>query len=485
MSENIRVRFAPSPTGYLHVGGARTAIYNWLFARANQGTFILRIEDTDRKRYNEQALEDLLEDLKWLGLDWDEGTGAGGDFGPYQQSERLAIYQQSADTLVEKGLAYHCFCTAERLDQLRAEQNANKSAQSGYDGHCRNLTAEEVQSRLNAGEKSVIRLKTPDEGVTAFEDLLRGRIEYKNEVLDDLVLLKRDGYPTYHLASVIDDHAMQISHVLRGDEWIASTPKHVQIYEAFGWDMPVFCHLPVILAAGGGKLSKRKGATSVGEYRKMGYLSDTMVNFLSLLGWSPGDDREVMSREELISAFTLERINSSGVAFDEKKLLWMNGQHMQHVPSGELLEPLKSQLQELGVDVSAFGDDYVLRCLQMMQSRVKLVSDLGESCVYFFQDPKEYDEKAQRKQWKEDTPALVNDLIGSLESLQEWNQPQLEQVYQTLCEQKEIGLGKLIHPSRLAVSGVSAGPGLYELLEVLGKETVIQRLQKANEVLNP
>ena len=483
MSENIRVRFAPSPTGYLHVGGARTAIYNWLFARANKGTFILRIEDTDRKRYNEQALQDLLEDLKWLGLDWDEGTGAGGDFGPYQQSERLAIYQQSADTLVEKGLAYHCFCTAERLDQLRAEQNANKSAQSGYDGHCRNLTAEDVQSRLEAGEKSVIRLKTPDDGVTAFDDLLRGRIEYKNEVLDDLVLLKRDGYPTYHLASVIDDHAMQISHVLRGDEWIASTPKHVQIYEAFGWEMPIFCHLPVILAAGGGKLSKRKGATSVGEYRKMGYLSDTMVNFLSLLGWSPGDDREVMSREELISAFTLERINSSGVAFDEKKLLWMNGQHMQHVPSGELLEPLKSQLQEQGVDLSAFADDYILQCLQLMQSRVKLVSDLGESCIYFFKDPEEYDEKAQRKQWKEDTPALITALISKLEGIDDWNQAELEKAYQSLCEQKELGLGKLIHPSRLAVSGVSAGPGLYELLDVLGKETVIKRLSKALTIL--
>lgn len=483
MNNNIRVRFAPSPTGYLHVGGARTAIYNWLFARANQGTFILRIEDTDRKRYNEQALQDLLEDLKWLGLDWDEGTGAGGDFGPYQQSERLAIYQQSADTLVEKGLAYHCFCTAERLDQLRAEQNANKDSRTGYDGHCRNLKEDEVQTRLAAGEKSVIRLKTPDEGITSFDDLLRGRIEYKNEVLDDLVLLKRDGYPTYHLASVIDDHAMQISHVLRGDEWIASTPKHVQIYAAFGWDMPVFCHLPVILAAGGGKLSKRKGATSVGEYRKMGYLSDTMVNFLSLLGWNPGDDREVMSREELISAFTLERINSSGVAFDEKKLLWMNGQHMQHVPAGELLEPLKSQLQGLGVELSAFDDEYFLRCLQMMQSRVKLVSDLGESCVYFFQEPKEYDEKARRKQWKEDTPVLISDLINSLDNLENWNQAELEKVYQSLCEQKEMGLGKLIHPSRLAVSGVSAGPGLYELLEILGKEKVIQRLHKAIEIL--
>lgn len=293
------------------------------------GTFYLRIEDTDRKRYNEEALHDLMRDLKWLGLQWDEGPGAEKDCGPYFQSERLDIYHREIQKLLDSGDAYYCFCTEERLQQVRAEQEKSGVSVTGYDRHCRHISREEAEARIAAGEKAVIRLKVPEQGITEFEDKIRGHIEYKNELLDDLVLIKRDGFPTYHFASVVDDHFMGTTHVLRGDEWISSTPKHMLLYKAFGWEPPVWCHLPVILAAGGGKLSKRKGAASVGDFRDLGYLPETLVNFLALLGWNPGDDREVMSVKEMIDCFTLERINPKAVAFDEKKLQWMNGQHIQ------------------------------------------------------------------------------------------------------------------------------------------------------------
>ena len=267
----VRVRFAPSPTGYLHVGGARTAIYNYFFAKATGGTFYLRIEDTDRKRYNEEALKDLMRDLKWLGLQWDEGPGVEKDCGPYFQSERLDIYHREIKKLLDSGDAYYCFCTEERLNQVRAEQEKSGTSITGYDRHCRNISREEAETRIAAGEKAVIRLKVPEQGITSFDDKIRGHIEYQNELLDDLVLIKRDGFPTYHFASVVDVHLMGTTHVLRGDEWISSTPKHMLLYKAFGWEPPVWCHLPVILAAGGGKLSKRKGAASVGDLRDLGY----------------------------------------------------------------------------------------------------------------------------------------------------------------------------------------------------------------------
>jgi glutamyl-tRNA synthetase len=478
---NIRVRFAPSPTGYLHVGGARTAIYNWLFARANQGTFVLRIEDTDRKRYNEQALADLLRDLKWLGLDWDEGVGKEGDFGPYQQSDRLDLYKEAAWELVEKGQAYPCFCTAERLDELRAEQTAKK-LDPGYDGHCRNLDLSEAKKRIDAGEKYVIRLKTPESGTTRFKDLLRGDIEYKNEVLDDLVLFKRDGFPTYHLASVVDDHHMQISHVLRGDEWIASTPKHVLLYQAFGWEMPVFCHLPVILAAGGGKLSKRKGATSVGEYEEAGYLPEAMVNFLSLLGWNPGDDREIMSIQELIEAFTLERITPKGVAFDEKKLLWLNGQHIMNLSVEELLAPAQKVWEQAGFDTSAFSAEELQSIVSMIQNRIKVLTDIKEQSAYFFNDPEEFNAKARRKNWSADTIPLFAELQKRFGDA-EWNVDTIGEVFSVLAEEKELALPKIMVPVRLAVSGLAGGPDMFPLLALLGKEKVIRRLQAAADLI--
>ncbi|MDR1830155.1 MAG: glutamate--tRNA ligase [Candidatus Fibromonas sp.] len=458
-SEQVRVRFAPSPTGYLHVGGARTAIYNYLFAKAAGGTFYLRIEDTDRKRYNEQALKDLLRDLEWLGLGWDEG--------PYFQSERLEIYGKAAQQLINNGNAYYCFCTEERLQTL----------EHGYDRHCRDLPQSEAKKRIEAGEKFVIRFKSPPDGITKFSDLIRGEIETPNKDLDDLVLLKRDKFPTYHLASVVDDHYMQTSHVLRGDEWISSTPKHVLLYNAFGWKAPLFCHLPVILAPGGGKLSKRKGAASVGDFRDLGYLPHALVNFLSLLGWSPGDDREVMSLKEMIEAFSLERIHPKAVAFDEKKLEWMNGMHIRLLPDSFFAEELK-KLYPSETDENKF-----LKVAALLKPRLKFTTELPAMSKYFFERPaKCEDEKAYAKYWTEQSPEHIKLVLKELEKIssEEFSIKNIEAAFAKVCEDGGIKLGMLAQPVRLAVSGVGAGPGLWEILECLGKEECIFRLRRVN-----
>jgi len=445
----VRVRFAPSPTGYLHVGGARTAIYNYLFAKALGGTFYLRIEDTDRKRYNEQALNDLLRDLKWLGLGWDEG--------PFFQSERLEIYGKAAQQLVESGHAYYCFCTEERLQTL----------EHGYDRHCRDLNRSPA-----ADEKFVIRFKSPTDGITKFNDLIRGEIETPNKDLDDLVLLKRDKFPTYHLASVVDDHEMQTSHVLRGDEWISSTPKHVLLYNAFGWEAPLFCHLPVILAPGGGKLSKRKGAASVGDFRDLGYLPHTLVNFLSLLGWSPGDDREVMSLEEMIKAFSLERIHPKAVAFDEKKLEWMNGMHIRLLPDSFLMDELKKHYTD---------SNKLATVAALLKPRLKFMNELVPMAKYFFERPEKCeDEKAYAKYWTEQSPEHIRLVANELEKIEEFGIKNIEAAFMKVCEENGIKLGALAQPARLAVCGVGAGPGLWEILECLGKDECILRLRRVH-----
>jgi len=454
----VRVRFAPSPTGYLHVGGARTAIYNYLFAKATGGTFYLRIEDTDRKRYNEDALRDLLRDLKWLGLNWDEG--------PYFQSERLEIYGSAALELIEKGFAYYCFCTEERLQTL----------EHGYDRHCRDLPPEEAKKRIEAGEKFVIRFKTPVEGTTKFSDLLRGEIETPNKDLDDLVLLKRDKFPTYHLASVVDDHSMQTSHVLRGDEWISSTPKHVLLYDAFGWEAPLFCHLPVILAPGGGKLSKRKGAASVGDFRDLGYLPHALVNFLSLLGWSPGDDREAMSLKEMIEAFSLERIHPKAVAFDEKKLEWMNGMHIRILPDSFFADELK-KLYPNCQDESKF-----LKVAELLKPRLKFTTELASMSKYFFEAPEKCeDEKAKAKYWTAQSPEHIDLVSKELEKVanEDFCVKNIEAAFMRVCESNGLKLGLLAQPARLVISGVGAGPGLWEIIECIGKNECVYRMGKA------
>ena len=475
----VRVRFAPSPTGYLHVGGARTAIYNYFFAKHMGGTFYLRIEDTDRKRYNETALHDLMRDLKWLGLQWDEGPGCEGDCGPYFQSERLDIYHREIKKLLDAGYAYYCFCSEERLQEVRAEQEKSHVPVTGYDRHCRNISREEAEARIAAGEKAVIRFKVPETGVTEFDDMIRGHISYQNELLDDLVLIKRDGYPTYHFASVVDDHLMGTTHVLRGDEWISSTPKHELLYKAFGWQPPVWCHLPVILDKNGGKLSKRKGAASVGDFRDLGYLPETLVNYLALLGWNPGDDREVMTIKEMVDSFTLERINPKSASFDEKKLQWMNGQHIHLCDDGMLKGIMKEGLVAKGIDLSKEPEARLDEIVKQLKPRAHFVQDLADMAVYFFVAPTTYDEKGAKKHFGEGSKGVATLVRDMLAALEDFKTPVIEKGFYDLAERCGHKVGELVGAPRLAVSGVTAGPGLWEMFELIGKEEVLRRIDVA------
>ena len=475
------VRFAPSPTGYLHVGGARTALFNFLFARHHGGRFILRIEDTDQKRYQPQALAEIFTSLEWLGLPWDEGPEVGGGAGPYFQSQRTALYREHAGRLLAAGRAYRCFCTEERLQKLRQEQEQAKMAHGlGYDRHCRDLEEAEIRTQLAAGTPHVVRLKIPDNRVVAFHDLIRGDIATDSAQLDDLVLLKSDGFPTYHLANVVDDHLMGISHVLRGDEWIASTPKHVLIYEAFNWAPPIFAHMPVILAPDGGKLSKRRGAASVLDYQRAGFLPEALRNFLVLLGWAPGDDREVMTLEEMIAAFSLDRVQAKAAVFDETKLEWMNGVYLQGRSVDSLLPAVKILWQKMDLPLAALRDENFLRkVIAMFKERSRKVSEIAEKSLYFFRDPGSYDPQAAKKYFKSETLPFFDALLSKLAALEPFTHDALEELYRQLAEALGISAGKLIHPTRLAVSGVSFGPGLFEMLETLGRETVLRRLRQA------
>ncbi len=484
MSRNVRVRFAPSPTGYLHVGGARTALFNYCFAKKMGGTFILRIEDTDRNRFVEGALKEIYDSLKWLGLDWTEGPVVGGNLGPYVQSERLDLYKQQVNYLIENGCAYRCFCSSQRLDEMRKKQ-AQEKLQEGYDKQCRTLSKEEEKSQLDAGMPFVVRFKIPSGRNIVFNDVIRGNIEYKSDVLDDFVLLKSDGYPTYHLANVVDDHAMDISHVLRGDEWIASTPRHILLYEAFGWTSPQFAHMPVILDPSGGKLSKRKGAASVMDYKNRGILPDALFNFLALLGWNPGDDREKMSRDEIIGMFELNKISPKGAVFDEKKLDWMNGLYLTESSVETIAPDVCAALQEKGIvtkDISA-SDPYLLTVIRLLKDRSKKITDIVENAAYFFADPKAYEEKASKKHFKPETAKVLLGLVEKLDAMPAFSQQAIDAVYHEHASQTQIPIGELVHPTRLALCGISFGPGLFELMELLGKETVLRRLNSAVNIL--
>jgi glutamyl-tRNA synthetase len=478
MTDTVRVRFAPSPTGYLHVGGARSALFNYLFAKRKNGTFILRIEDTDQSRFVEGALQEIYESLKWLGLQWDEGPEVGGALGPYVQSQRLHIYKEFAQKLLESGHAYRCFCTPERITKLREEQEKAKQP-SGYDRKCRGLSDDEISMHLNAGTPHVVRLKIPAGRKVVFIDKIRGAIEYSSDVLDDLVLIKSDGYPTYHMANVVDDHLMKITHVLRGDEWIASTPRHVLLYEAFGWDPPEFAHLPIILSPDGGKLSKRKGAASVMDFKRAGFLPEALFNFLALLGWSPGDEREKMAVNELIDAFSLENVSPKSSVFDEQKLEWMNGVYLSEKNSQDLLSNCKEFWAERNIKIENYSNDYLCNVISLMKVRSKRITEIVDSSRYFFEDPVSYDEKAAAKQFSSDTVLLLENIIDSLYGLSSFTAVEIENLFKTLAESKGISTGKLIHPTRLSISGVSIGPGLFEMMELLGKESVIRRITNA------
>jgi len=484
INETPRVRFAPSPTGYLHVGGLRTALYNYLFAKKNNGKFVLRIEDTDRNRYVEGAVENLIHALKWCGLDYDEGPDKGGDFGPYMQSQRLDIYKKHALKLIDQRHAYYCFCTPERLENLKKEQQAAKLPQAKYDKHCLGLSKDEVAGKLAAGESYVIRLNVRPGEKVAFTDIIREYVEFDSNNIDDQVLIKGDGYPTYHLANVVDDHLMKITHVVRGEEWLSSTPKHVLLYDYFGWEKPVFAHLPLLLNPDRSKLSKRQGDVAVEDYRAKGYFKEALVNFVSLLGWNAGDDKEFYYLNELAEKFTLERVNKAGAVFDIEKLNWLNAEHLRAKAPELLLQPLKDELSAAGIDYSGKSDDYLKAVITAMKERVSFVKEYIEKSPYFFLPVTTYDEASREKNWKPETAGQLTRLAGEFEKLGDVPAKEdYESALKIVAAELNTGAGKLIHPLRLATSGMSAGPGVYDILIILGKKETISRIKAAVQIL--
>lgn len=468
----MRVRFAPSPTGYLHVGGLRTALYDYLLARRHGGKFLLRIEDTDRNRLVDDSVEKIISSMAWAGISPDEGVGANpqGDLGPYTQSERLPIYRKHVDELLEKGHAYRCFATAAELEKMRAESG-------GYDKSYRNLDPAEGARRAAAGESHVIRMRVPDSESITFDDVIRGQITFDSSVVDDQVILKSDGFPTYHLAAVVDDHLMEITHVIRGEEWLSSTPKHILLYRFFGWELPKFAHLPLIVNISGKKLSKRDGDVSVESYIDQGFLPEGLINFLALLGWSAGDDREIFSLKEMEQVFSLERVNHSPSVFDVAKLRHINQQHLFLLSPEEIASRLKSWFVKLGVTEPEAA--YLKRLVELMKPRCTLLPDFIETCKYFYEDPTELEAGNLKKRWKEDTPALLGEYAERLAGLADWTPADMERELRELCESKGQAAGQLIHPVRLSVSGVGGGPGLFEMMELLGRETCLRRLAAA------
>ncbi len=486
--EQVRTRFAPSPTGFLHIGGLRTALFAFLFARKSGGSFILRIEDTDRTRLVDGALEDILASLRWIGISWDEGPDTGGPYGPYLQSERTQVYQSHASELVRRGKAYRCFCTPERLASLRVKQK-ELGLFTGYDRRCRNLTKKEMAIYLLKDQPSVIRLKVPLEGKTTFKDLIRGEISKSNEELEDLVLLKSDGFPTYHLANVVDDHLMKISHVIRGDEWISSTPGHLLLYRAFGWDSPCFAHVPVILAQGGGKLSKRHGATTVRQFREKGYLKEALLNFLALLGWSLDDRTEIFDMETLIEKFDISRVNKAPAIFSYEKLDWFNGFYIRKKSTNDLYELILPYIIEnklIPEDAAPRYRDYIIEILPLVRERIKLLSEVVDRIWFFFDDMFEVREKASlmpEEMSKDDGVCLLTLIIERLESIDPFREEEVERTLREIAAGLKLKAGQVFMTVRVAITGTRVSPGLFETMRVLGKKRVLQRLRSAAALL--
>jgi len=476
---SVRVRFAPSPTGYPHVGNIRTALFNWLFARHHGGKFILRIEDTDVARKVEGAVEVILDSLRWLGLDWDEG--------PYFQSQRLPFYREVADRLLESGHAYLCYCSPERLEAMRQEQ-ARRKQPPKYDRHCRNLTPQE-RSRVEAtGITPVVRFKTPLDGETTFYDLVYGSVMFRHDTLDDFVLLKSDGYPTYHLANVVDDHLMVISHVLRADEWLSSTPRHILLYQSLNWQPPQFAHLPMILGPDRAKLSKRHGATNIREYQKQGYLPDAIVNFLALLGWSLDDKTELLSREELIKHFSLERVGKAAAIFNKEKLDWMNGVYLRKLSLEEFVQQAILFLErDLPESVKRpLGKNYVTQVLALVQERAKTLAEVPQLTSFFFLDELQYDTRLLLSK-KLDTKLAIQAItmaLPKLEQVKTWDTSTLESILRPLATELSLGTGEMFGLFRVAVTGRPAAPPLFQTMAVLGKEKCLKRIRAALQLLS-
>ncbi|MCX6004212.1 MAG: glutamate--tRNA ligase [Chloroflexi bacterium] len=473
MSVPVRVRFAPSPTGYPHLGNIRTALFNWLFARHNNGVFILRIEDTDVARKVEGATEIIMESLQWLGLDWDEG--------PVFQSDRLDLYKMYARELVKEGRAYYCFCSPERLEVMRKEQMMRKQP-PGYDRHCRDLTEQQVDSLMTEGKVPVVRFKSPLKGQTVVTDLIRGEVVFENSTLDDFVLLKSDGYPTYHLANIVDDHYMNISHVLRAEEWLSSTPRHVLLYSALGWQPPQFAHLPMILGPDKSKLSKRHSATAINEYQNQGYLPEAMVNFLTLLGWSLDDKTEIMSREEIIKNFSIERVSRTAAVFNVAKLEWMNGMYIRALNVEDFAKrslPFVEQGLPPGIK-RPVDTDYLRLIAPLVQERARTLAEVPQLVDFFFVNELQYDsEMLMGKLDKGQAVSILSQTIDTLKKLDAWETESMEEAVRPLVAESGLKAGPFFGVIRVAVTGRTASPPLFQTMEVLGRERSMQRLGAA------
>jgi len=502
--QNIRVRFAPSPTGPLHIGGVRTALYNYLFAKKNGGKIILRIEDTDQSRFVPGAEEYIIESFNWCGIRFDEGVTTGGPFGPYRQSERKEMYRQYADTLIESGNAYYAFDTAEELDELRKQYEKEKKTFT-YNAVERNrlknsltLNKDEVEKLLDENIPYVVRFKMPENETVVMNDLIRGKVEVSTQTLDDKILFKSDGMPTYHLANVVDDHLMEISHVIRGEEWLPSLPLHVMLYKAFGWDAPEFAHLPLLLKPdGNGKLSKRDGDRlgfpvfplqwkdpKTGEvstgYREEGYFPEAFINMLALLGWNPGDERELFSMDELIEAFSIERVGKSGSKFDPEKAKWFNHQYLIRKSDDDLAKLFTPLLKEKGVEADP---EKVIRIISLVKERASFVHELWNESYFFFQRPAEFDPKAVKKRWKQDSYDQMNQVKEVLAAIDDFSSENIEKTVKNWIEKNEYGLGAILNALRLIIVGALKGPHLFDIMAVIGKEETIVRIENGLNIL--
>jgi len=475
LSKTSVVRFAPSPTGYLHIGGARTALFNYLFARNTGGRFLLRIEDTDRERSTPEAVEAILEGLRWLGLEWDDEI--------LFQSQGRERHVETANRLLEKGAAYKCFCTPEELETRRRLTRAEKR-DFVYDRTCLGLSPEQTQRLAQQGKPFVVRFKIP-EGTTGYDDLVHGKVGFSNETIDDFILLRSDGTPTYQLAVVADDIHMGITHIIRGDDHISNTPKQILLYRALKSPVPQFAHVPLILGPDKKRLSKRHGATSLTEYRGRGILSPALFNFLALLGWTPGEDREILSREEIISLFSIEDINKKSAVFDQTKLEWMNGRYLSMMKAEEILELVREDFEAAGLlkEGGAVETSHILRVIDTIKDRCRLTGDFLPRSRCFFPVELEYDPKAVAKHWKNNSGKLLITLAEELNKVENWSEEPLEAVLRSLAEKLQISASKLIHPLRLAITGTSVSPGIFVTMALSGKRLTLSRIREAVERL--
>jgi len=497
VGKRVRTRFAPSPTGYLHVGGLRTALYNYLFAKRMDGDFVVRIEDTDQSRKVADAQENLIKTLEWAGLMPDESPLHGGDFGPYLQSERLDIYKKYCEQLLEAGHAYHCFATSEELEENRQLQ-LKQGLQPKYNRKWLpedmggSMPRSEIQKKLDEGVPSVVRMKVPDYVSVWFEDIIRGPIEFDSATIDDQVLMKSDGFPTYHFASVIDDHLMEFTHIIRGEEWLPSMPKHLLLYEFLGWEPPKYAHLPLLLNPDRSKLSKRQGDVSVEDYIRKGYSSEAIVNFVALLGWNQGEgcEQEVYSLQELTERFSLERVGKAGSIFTIDKLNWLEKQYIKNRPAEDIIRVIKPLLlselekKETLLDPATItGERYLEDVIELMRERVGFEREFVTFSSYFFFEPETYEEDAVKKRWTPDTNSLLDEFLPVLESMPDFTAEAIEAALKEFVAPKGLKAAALIHPLRIVSSGVSFGPSLYHMLEVLGREAVVRRIRKGMAVI--